>query len=57
MAGGAEPGQMWTARLAPDAPVRFGDRIGLRMDLDNVYFFDPATQQAIPAAALAVASR
>jgi multiple sugar transport system ATP-binding protein len=55
-ASGAEPGQMWTARLAPDAPVRFGDRIGLRMDLENVYFFDPATQQAIPAAA-AVASR
>jgi multiple sugar transport system ATP-binding protein len=50
-AGGTEPGQMWTARLAPDAPVRFGDRIGLRMGLDTVYFFDPATQQAIPAAA------
>jgi multiple sugar transport system ATP-binding protein len=45
-----EPGQMWTARLAPDAPVRFGDRIRLRMDLANAYFFDPVTQGAIPAA-------
>ena len=39
-AGGAEPGQLWTARLAPDVPVRFGDRIGLRMDLSNAYFFE-----------------
>jgi multiple sugar transport system ATP-binding protein len=47
---GNEPGQMWTARLEPDAPVRFGDRIGLRMDLPSAYFFDPTTQEAIPAA-------
>ena len=51
-AGSAEPGEMWTARLAPDAPVRFGDQIGLRMDLASLYFFDPVTQQAIPAAVL-----
>jgi len=46
---GNEPAQMWTARLDPDAPVRFGDLIGLRMDLANAYFFDPDTQEAIPA--------
>ena len=51
-AGGTDPGQMWTARLAPDAPVRFGDRIGLRMDLGNAYFFDPTTRKAVPATTL-----
>jgi multiple sugar transport system ATP-binding protein len=52
----AEAGQMWTARLEPDAPVRFGDQIGLRMDLANVYLFDPTTQDAIPTATLTVAA-
>ena len=52
-AAGTEPAQMWTVRLEPDTPVRFGDQIGLRMDLVNVYFFDPTTQDAIPAVALA----
>jgi multiple sugar transport system ATP-binding protein len=49
MTGSNEAGQMWTAKLAPDAPVRFGDTIALRMDLDSAYFFDPTTQQAIQA--------
>jgi multiple sugar transport system ATP-binding protein len=44
-----EPPAMWTARLEPDAPVRSGDPIALRLDLAAAYFFDPRTEQAIPA--------
>jgi multiple sugar transport system ATP-binding protein len=45
--GDTEPAPLWTVRLAPDAPVRFGDEISLRMDLAEAYFFDPATGAAI----------
>jgi multiple sugar transport system ATP-binding protein len=45
-----EPDRLWTARLAPDAPVRLGDEITLRTRLHAAYFFDPATELAIPAA-------
>jgi multiple sugar transport system ATP-binding protein len=45
-----EPPPMWTARLDPDAPLRSGDQVTLRMDLTVAYFFDPTTEQAIPAA-------
>jgi multiple sugar transport system ATP-binding protein len=51
--GGAadtEPPALWTARLEPDAPIRSGDEVGLRMDLAAAYFFDPETELAIPAA-------
>jgi multiple sugar transport system ATP-binding protein len=47
--GEGESTQMWTARIAADAPVRFGDQIWLGMDLRMAYFFDPVTQRAIPA--------
>jgi multiple sugar transport system ATP-binding protein len=43
-----EPARLWTARLAPDAPVRMGDEINLRPVLAAAYFFDPATATAIP---------
>jgi multiple sugar transport system ATP-binding protein len=43
-----EPRRLWTARLAPDAPVRPGAVIALRPRLAAAYFFDPATELAIP---------
>jgi multiple sugar transport system ATP-binding protein len=45
-----EPDRLWTARLAPDAPVRFGDTITLVPRLSAAYFFDPETGSAITAA-------
>ncbi len=48
--GDNEPDRLWTARLAPDAPVHPGDEITLRPRLSAAYFFDPATGLAIPAA-------
>jgi multiple sugar transport system ATP-binding protein len=48
-AGEAEPAPLWTARLEPDAPVRFGDEISLLVDWAGAYFFDPATGAAIGA--------
>jgi multiple sugar transport system ATP-binding protein len=49
-AGENEAIPMWTARIASDAPVKFGDEIWLGMDLTMAYFFDPTTHEAIPAA-------
>jgi multiple sugar transport system ATP-binding protein len=52
--GDAETGEatpLWTARLAPDAPVAFGDLIRLRPRLLAAYFFDPETGSSIAAAA------
>jgi multiple sugar transport system ATP-binding protein len=46
-----EPDRLWTARLAPDAPVRMGGEMTLRPQLSATYFFDPATELAIPTAA------
>jgi len=45
----AEPPALWTARIDPDASVHSGDRVALRLDLAAAYFFDPHTEQAIPA--------
>jgi multiple sugar transport system ATP-binding protein len=36
------------ARLDPRSGVRSGDRITLRLDPARLYFFDPATGQAVP---------
>ncbi|HEY7224758.1 MAG TPA: ABC transporter ATP-binding protein [Micromonosporaceae bacterium] len=45
-----EPDRLWTARLAPEAPVRLGDEILLVPHLSAAYFFDPDSELAIPAA-------
>jgi multiple sugar transport system ATP-binding protein len=45
-----EPDRLWTAGLAPEAPVHSGDEITLRPRLAAAYFFDPATELAIPTA-------
>jgi multiple sugar transport system ATP-binding protein len=45
-----EPDRLWTARLAPDAPVHINDTVVLRPRLAAAYFFDPATELAIPTA-------
>jgi len=39
----AELTPMWTAKVEPAAPVRPGDEIELAVDLEQAYFFDPAT--------------
>jgi multiple sugar transport system ATP-binding protein len=36
-----------TARMAPDVPVRRGDRIEVSVLPENLHFFDPQTELAI----------
>jgi multiple sugar transport system ATP-binding protein len=50
-ADSGETAPLWTVRLAPDAPVSFGDTIRLRPRLLAAYFFDPETGDSIAAAA------
>jgi multiple sugar transport system ATP-binding protein len=43
----AELTPMWTAKIEPAAAVRPGDEVELVVDLEQAYFFDPATGSAI----------
>jgi len=47
-----EVAPLWTARFDPDVTVRPGDQLVLRPDLSELYFFDPVTTAALPAADL-----
>jgi multiple sugar transport system ATP-binding protein len=38
---------MWTARVAPDAPIVTGQQITLHLDLNEIYLFDAATGLAV----------
>jgi ABC-type sugar transport system ATPase subunit len=42
MDGVPEGGEPWVARVPPDAPVRAGEEIGLRIDGDRAHLFDAA---------------
>jgi multiple sugar transport system ATP-binding protein len=42
-------GELWTARLGAFAPVRTGDRTTLSVDLNDAYYFDPDTTEAVAA--------
>jgi len=44
---------MWTASADPDADVKPGQHVRLRLDLDEAYFFDAETGAAITCAATA----
>ena len=48
--GEDEIAPLWTARFDPDVVVRPGDKLVLRPDLSELYFFDPVTTAALPAA-------
>jgi multiple sugar transport system ATP-binding protein len=41
---------LWTARLAPTAPVHAGEYTELAVDLTHAYFFDAGTTEALPEA-------
>jgi multiple sugar transport system ATP-binding protein len=38
---------MWTARVAPDAPIVTGQQVTLHLDLNEIYLFDAATGLAV----------
>ncbi|MBM2616346.1 ABC transporter ATP-binding protein [Actinoplanes sp. LDG1-06] len=46
--------ELWTAKVGQRAALTIGKRVPLTVDLDQAYFFDPATGDAVAAAEQAV---